>query len=229
MEMVKKTKDAVSASQETVGTVGVGAGETGGLRFIFRVFRALRVCYPNISCHVFSGGSGEIREKLDRGLLDFGILFDPADLSDFHSIRLPWKDAGGVLMRNDCPLAEKESLAPEDLWDKPLIISNQHHSGGMLATWLGRDFSQLDIAGTYNMLYSCAQMVKAGLGYAVCRAGVQEMTAGGVLCFRPLAPKQEVGLNLVWKRYAALTRPSEKFLEYLKRELEREKSGRTES
>ncbi len=45
----------------------------------------------------------------------------------------------GVLMRRDAPLAEKAAVGPEDLWDKPLIVSHQRGDDNFLGRWLKRE------------------------------------------------------------------------------------------
>lgn len=148
---------------------------------------------------------------MDKGVLDFGILLDPANLSEYEHIRIPVKDTGGVLIRRDSPLAGKESLKPEDLWDKPLILSRQHQEGGLFYTWLQKGAAELNIAATYNLLYTCALMVEEGLGYAVCRGGTISAISEN-LCFIPFEPKHEVGVSLVWKKYSPQRKAAEKFL-----------------
>ena len=60
--------------------------------------------------------------KLDKGLIDFGLLVGPVDVSKYEYTRLPIHNTWG-LMRKDSPLAEKASIQAENLWDKPLILS----------------------------------------------------------------------------------------------------------
>ena len=55
-------------------------------------------------------------------------------------------------------------------------------------------------------------MVDEGMGYAVCLDKIINVTGDSNLCFRPLKPKMEAGMNLVWKKYQLLTKAAEKFL-----------------
>ena len=85
--------------------------------------RNLQARYPEIRFNLFSGHFDDVAEKLDKGLLDFGLIIEPANLTKYASIRLPVMESLGVLMLKDSPLARQESIRPEDLWDKPLIFS----------------------------------------------------------------------------------------------------------
>lgn len=124
----------------------------------------------------------------------------------------------GVLMRQDASLAEKVTICPEDLWDKPLILSRQHRKGSALSLWLGRDDSELNIVATYNLLYNGSILVDEGLGYAITLDKIIN-TTGSNLCFRPLSPTLEAGLCIVWKKYQVFTKACKLFLNTLQNNL----------
>ncbi len=159
-------------------------------------------------------------ERLNKGLIDFGVLFEPTNLSAYNHLRIPVQDEWGVLMRRDASLAKKERIAPEDLWDKPLILSRQQKEGGALSVWLKQDFSKLNIVATYSLLYNGSLMVDEGMGYALCLNHIINPTGESNLCFRPLFPKLSIGLYVVWKKYQSLNKASEKFLAQLKELIE---------
>lgn len=216
MDLVKKTKDEIMFSDETItGNVYIGAGETEAVRILARAAHQLQKDFPQIHIHISSGDTTDVTERLNKGLIDFGVLFDPTDLSEYNHLRIPTKDEWGVLMRRDSPLAEKEFITPEDLWEKPLIISRQQKEGSALSIWLKQDFSKLNIVATYSLLYNGSLMVEEGIGYALCLNHIVNPTGESSLCFRPLSPKLDMGLNVVWKKYQLLNKASEKFLERL--------------
>ena len=120
--LVSKTTNEIACSSQVVaGDVSIGTGETDAVRIIARIAQSVQEQYPQIRYHITSGDSADITEKLDKGLLDFGILLEPVDISKYDCLRLPMQDTWGVLMRKDAPLAHKQRIAPEDLWHKPLI------------------------------------------------------------------------------------------------------------
>lgn len=216
MDLVKKTEDEIMLSDNTVtGNVYIGAGETDAIRILAKAAYQLQLEFPQICIHISSGDAEDVTERLNKGLIDFGVLFDPTDLSEYNHLRIPVKDEWGVLMRRDSPLAEKEIITPEDLWDKPLIVSRQQKEGSNLSIWLKQSFSNLNIVATYSLLYNGSLMVEEGMGYALCLNHIINPTGESRLCFRPLYPKLEVGLNVVWKKYQILNKASEKFLSKL--------------
>ena len=95
------------------------------MKHIARVAKDVQVRYPNIRYHLYSGNEEDITERLDKGLLDFGILIQPADISKYNYLNIPAKDVWGVVMRRDSPLALKESIQAADLLNAPLICSRQ--------------------------------------------------------------------------------------------------------
>lgn len=119
-------------------------------------------------------------------------------------------------MRQDSPLSEKESIVPEDLWDKPLIISKQENSNTALTIWLKKELSELEIVATYNLLFNASLMVEEGLGYAIGFDKIINTSGSSKLCFRPLAPKNEANMNIIWKKYQVFSKASEKFMERIK-------------
>ena len=215
LELVKKTEQEIALSDDTVaGDIYIGAGETDAIRVIAKAAQQLQRKYPEVRLHIASGDAADVVEKLDKGLIDFGVLFDPQDLSKYNYLKIPEKDTCGVLMRRDAALAQKACIRPEDLWDKPLILSRQHREGSALLMWLNRSEADLHIVATYSLLYNGSILVNEGIGYAITLDRIIN-TNGSNLCFRPLAPTLQAGLCVVWKKYQVFTKAAELFLDSL--------------
>lgn len=217
LNLVQKTKREISLSDQIiVGDVYIGAGETDAVRFIAKAARELYEDYPGIHYHIASGNAEFVMEQLDKGLIDFGIIFDAADLEKYHSIKMPFEDTWGVLMRKDSPLAAKEAVSPEDLWEKPLIVSRQRDNSGALSAWMQREISQLNIVATYNLLFNASLLVEEGLGYAIGFDKIINTSGNSNLCFRPLTPERKAGMSIIWKKYQMFSKASEKFMQKMK-------------
>lgn len=220
VELMEKTKAEVSSSGENIsGEIYIGGGETEGIRLIAKVAEKIRRKHPGISYHLFSGNADDVTERLDRGLLDFGILIEPADIKKYDFIKLPTKDRWGLLMRRDHPLAEKSEVQPEDLQGLPLIASRQSLAHNELSGWLGKQYDSLQIVTTYNLLYNASLMVEENVGCALCLDHIIPEYENSPLCFRPLEPQIEVGLDIVWKKYQVFTKPATLFLNTLQEEI----------
>ncbi len=216
VNLVKKAENEIMLSDSViVGDVYIGTGETDAVRFIAQTAKKLQEQYPGIHYHIASGNADFVTEQLDKGLIDFGIVFGPVDGFKYDSLKLPFKDIWGVLMRRDSPLAEKNTIAPEDLWDKPLIVSRQEKRNSPLTAWLRKEFSDLNIISTYNLIFNASLMVEEGLGYAL---GFDKIinTCGSPLVFRPLNPTMEAEMSVIWKKYQIFSKAADKFLAHLK-------------
>ena len=210
-------EEIVHGDGEVEGEVSIGAGETDTVRLFARAAGRLRRQHPGIRLRISSGNADFVLEQLDKGLIDFGLLFSEVDDHKYQSMAIPLQDTWGVLMRKDAPLAEKETISPQDLWDKPLILS--HQRGGGVLHWLGREPSQLSIVATYNLVYNASLLVDEGLGYALCFDKLIN-TQGSSLTFRPLAPPMLAEATVVWKKYQVFSKAARLFLEELGKSLQ---------
>lgn len=218
IELMEKTKEEIRSSEERIhGTVLIGAGESDAVSFLARTARRLQMSHPDISYHLYSGDATSITEKLDHGLIDFGLLVEPVDISKYEYLRLPAKDTWGVLMRRDSPLAVKDHILAEDLWEKPLIVSHQIYDSSELSSWFQRDIRKLHITAAYELLYNATHFVKSGCGYALSLDKLINTTGESELTFRPLYPALDAGLCFVWKKHQIFSRASRLYLDTLKK------------
>lgn len=66
---------------------------------------------------------------------------------------------------------------------------------------------------TYSLIFNASLLVDEGLGYALTLEKLINVSGDSTLCFKPLNPKLEIGLNLVWKKYQVFSKAADKFLE----------------
>ena len=214
LELYEKTEAELAAPAETVcGEVRIGGGESYALQTVMQAAKAVQDNYPHITFRFFSGDADDVTEKLDRGLIDFGVMVDLPDTSQYNALRLPLADRWGVLMRRDSPLAEKESISPSDLTGQPVLASRQVlEKKGMINEWMRR-IGKMDVRATFNLVYNASIMVQEGVGYAITLEKLINTTGESALCFRPLQPEVRTNLDLVWKKHAVFSKPSLCFLE----------------
>lgn len=220
VSLVEKTKAEVSASDNQIGgNIYIGGGETEGMRLIVQTCRQVQAQYPDIRFRFFSGDGYDVMERLDRGLIDFGTLLEPIDMSKYDYLRLPWRDAWGLLLRQDHPLARLDRIRPEDLRDVPLISSRQMTCEDGLSGWLGYDRQQLRVVATGNLVNTLVMAVEEGVGCLLTLDKLVSFPSDRNLCFRPLEPRLESWMYLVWKKYQAFSSAAEVFIRQLKQSL----------
>ncbi|GBF70225.1 hypothetical protein LAWASA_2954 [Lawsonibacter asaccharolyticus] len=219
--MADKTEDAFRAMKgDLSGDIYIGGGETDAMNLIATVCRELQEEHPGIRYHLFSGNAQDVTERLDKGLLDFGLLIQPTDIAKYDYLSLPAKDTWGVILRRDAPLATKSCVRVEDLVDVPLIFSRQaleeRAESNELARWFGAAWNDLNIVTTFNLCYNASVMAKQGLGYVVSLDKLVDTSEDSLLCFLPLEPPLESGLDVVWKKYQVFSAAAEAFLNRLR-------------
>ena len=220
MELYEKTSAELTSSENGLsGEIHIGCGESHALGTVAEAAESLVREFPNIRFSFFSADTEDVMEKLDKGLIDFGVLVLPANLDKFEHMTLPDKDVWGVLMRKDSPLAKKEVVTPEDLYDKPLIRSRHAMSNSFIDDWFLTDRARLNIAATYNLIYNASLLVKAGMGYAIGLDKIVNTSGDSELTFRPLSPPIETSLAFAWKRNQIFSDAAKKFMEVLKKKI----------
>ena len=216
MELYAKTESELNTPIADVsGDIHIGGGESHVMGLIAKAAHEMSKKYPNVKLHLFSGDSATVSERLDKGLIDFGIFIEPFDISKYDNMRLPLTDTWGVLMRKDSPLSVKSYITPEDLWDKPLILSRQTLGKNKLSEWFGKPTEKLNIVATGNLLYNISLLVEEGMGYAVTLDKIIRTDGNSNLCFRPLAPELISHLDIAWKKYQVFPKCAEVFLQHL--------------
>lgn len=213
-DLVSKTEKELKQADNIIsGDIYIGAGETDLIRNIAKVAKNMQNKHPLVHFHIESGDSKTVLEHLDKGLIDFGLIFGNIDMTKYNSIEIPTKDSWGVLIRQDSELADKDFITVEDLIDKPLIVSRQGISGE-LQNWFQSDIEKLNIVATYNLIFNASILVEEGLGYALCLEKIIN-TNNSNLCFKPLHPMLKISAGIVWKKHQVFSKASEKFLNYL--------------
>ena len=220
INMVDKTRAEFNFTDKVIaGDIFIGAGETWAMSLVASVMKDVQSDYSHIRYNIYSGNFQDITEKLDKGLLDFGLLIDPADLSKYDYLKIPLKDTWGLAMRKDSPLSNKKNITKRDLLNIPLIISRQvietEIEDNDFSRWFSDTFDNLNITATYNLIYNALIMVSEGMGYALCLDKLIDNMYHKNICFIPLKPKLESGINIVWKKNQEFSRASKIFLDRL--------------
>lgn len=221
IELADKTESEIMNVEEFVsGNIYIGgSGVSSAMAFISQTVRKVQLKYPNIRYNLYSGNSDDIIEKLEKGLLDFGIIVGDTSHDKFEYIPLPNKNNWGILMPKDSPDADKEYITPNDLANMPIIVSRQAILGKNLSKWFGHSLDRLNIVATYNLVFNAVSMVEEGVGYAVCLDNILKTSDEGMLCFRPFYPYIEMDLNMVWKKQQVFSPAAEQFFKEVESQL----------
>lgn len=216
LNLVEKTEKEILVSDKTVsGDIYIGSGESEGVRLLVRAAKQLCCKYPNVHIHIVSGDSLVLLDRLDKGLFDFAVVWDPTDVSDYESLLIPYTDTVSLLMPSDCELAQRESVALSDLADYPLIVSRHQMENDMLKNYHKYTGRNLNIVATYNLMFNASIMVEEGLGYAIGFDHIIDTTGTRNLVSRSIKFAQSPRMHLIWKKYQMFTKASNLFLQEL--------------
>ena len=215
VSLAEKTQREFShEGQQLSGEIAIGSGELHSVDFLSHMLSAFQKEHPLVRYEIYSGNADSIKERIEKGLLDFGLLLEPVDIGKYEFARMPVKEQWSVLTRNDGPLAAKERVTPQDLANIPLLMSGRTLVQNELANWFGGYYDQLNITGTFNLLYNAAIMVKNGMGTALCLKLDSQFSD---LRFVPLSPDLPAGSVLAWKKNQTLSPTTSAFIEYAKK------------
>lgn len=216
LSLVDKTLDEFRSIDDlNSGDIYVGAPESDAMEQFMQVVRDLQKRYQGIRCHIYSGNMQDVCEKLDKGLLDFGIVMNYVDLKKYNYLPMATGDTWGVIMRRDDPLAENDAFTIPMLKDLPLICSRQWVDYE-LPQWLDSDSKEINISATYNLPYNGAMMAKAGIGYALMLDKVVHTSEDSELVFRPLLGAPKVEMYIIRRKYQTLTAVSQLLVKALR-------------
>ncbi len=222
-EDLVKMADKITAEFLTLddvlgGDVYFGLAESYQIRYLAAVIRKFKETYPGLHYHITSGDTEQVTEKLDKGIIDFAVLAQEPNTAKYHYLIFPKADLWGVVMPKSCPLAEKTAICADDLIGLPLFCSEQGWNND-ISKWCGNGMDRLHLEGSFRLSYNGSLFVKEGLGYLLTFEYLIDTSPNSGLVFRPLTPKLETKMYLIWKKYQVFTPIAERLLEKLKSEL----------
>lgn len=210
----KTEQEFSNQGQNLSGVISIGSGEYLSSHFLFEIASSFRKEHPMVSFEVFSGNSDNIKERIEKGLLDLGFLLEPVDVSKYEYVRLPEKEEWGAWVSEQSELSKLDQLRPQDLAHTPLILTQREMLQNEITNWFGSYADHLDIAASGNLNYNLAVMAQCGMGVVLNLNRACEYKG---LKFISLNPKLETNTILVWKKAQAFSPATTAFIEYFKK------------
>ena len=218
--MADKVMDEFSAMNDiTGGDLYFGLAESYQIRLLAREIRRFKVKYPNLRYHITSGGTEQVLERLDKGILDFAVLVETPDYKKYNVLEFPETDKWVAVMHREHPLAVKQAIKPEDLFGVPLFCSEQSWNAD-IPRWAGEKMKDLQLEGSFQLSYNGAVFAAEQLGVLLTFDKLVNTGPESGLAARPLVPKLENKMYLVWKKYQMFSPIAEKFITQLGKRLQ---------
>lgn len=209
----KAEREMQHHEEELTGEIAIGCGESRSMTFLSKRICAFRRLHRQVQFRIYSANADDVKERIERGILDMGLLTEPVDIGRYAFWRLPQKDRWGVLVPKEHPLVQKGSVAARDLVGIPLLMSGRESVRSELAAWFGDEYEKIEVAATFNLILNAANMVKNGVGAALC---FDLGNVSDALTFLPLSPELETGTVLAWKKDQVCSAAAAAFLESIK-------------
>lgn len=209
IQLADKTTAQLARNDELIaGDIYIGCGETEAMREVTAALAKVRKNYPQIRFHLVSGNEASITDKLQKGLLDFGLVCRETPPVEYVYRRLNYQDTWGLLMKGTNPLASREAVTRADLLREPLIISRQLLESQEFDHWLNCSVKKLHIVGSYNLLHNTVFLAEQDFGSVLCfdRIVPQQTLDYGQLIFRPLTPVIHSANYLIWRKEQVFSR-----------------------
>lgn len=182
------------------GTINIGASEALGGRMMAKLIRSFSEKYPQVQFNLYNEMADNVKDRLDKGLADIGLVLEPVDVHKYEYIRLAQKETWGVLMRTDHVLAQNEYITPDEISSCPLILPLREKVREDIVNWLGREEKELYIPLNYTLLSNAVLLVEEGLGCALCLDGALAARSSPNLRFVPICPEKTTQSVLIWKK-----------------------------
>lgn len=214
VEMEEKTMREMSEDEEVSGTLNIGSGDLRSMTYLANALAKFKKLYPGVVFELYSGNSDDIKERIEQGRLDMGILLEPVDFSRYEIIHLPVEEEWCIEVPSDSELAQKDAVQPKDLVNADMILSHRARIMDVLQKWFGRYYKTIHVSGGGNLPHNSTQLVKSGLGYSI---NVRlDVHYDGVV-FKPLDPPITSTTVLVYKKTEASSKLMKTFIEFIQK------------
>ncbi len=217
LSLVDRTEKELAWQEELIeGRIVIGCGELAAMQVLSEIIASFHQQYPLVSYDFFTANADLVKEQMEKGLTDIGVLLEPVDMEKFDFIRLAGKERWVVLMRPDDPLAVKETVSAGDLEGLPLILPRRTNVRNELSNWLGDSFQSTKVLFTSNLSTNSALMVQKGLAYSIVLEGSVPFWDKEKIAYRPLYPELMANSVFAWKKQQPFSLATAKFIEHIK-------------
>ena len=143
-------------------------------------------------------------------------MFEPVNKERYQYLEIPYTDRVGLLVNRKDPLAQKTCITENELLSIPIIVSSRFSPDTVLSHISKKNINNLNIRGTYNLIYNASLMVEQGIGSALAIEHLIKTTEQDPFVFIPLEPSAKMRTIFAWKKHHILSKSAEAFLSDLK-------------
>lgn len=200
LKLVDKTeREFMNRCAHIDGIVSIGATESAGSQVLPELIGRFVHRYKNAKYDLYSGFTDDIKEKIDKGIIDIGLLTEPVEINKYEYVKLPQLDRWGILVRKDDSLAQQKEVSFSDIFQRKLMIPRRTSVRHEIESWFKKG-SELQIFASYNLLSNAVLLVQKGMAIAICLSSVGTFSATSDMVFIPFSEVKTVTSVLIWKK-----------------------------
>ena len=212
LSLADKTKrDFLQKDEALSGTISIGSGEFRSTEYLAKIIASFRQKFPLVKYEIYSGNAENIRDYIERGFLDLGLMSEPIDMRKYNFINMPIKEQWGVFVPKDLPLAQKDCVTPEDLKGMAIVAATGDFNQSRIGKWFGEYLDQVEIFATANLPYNQAILAQENMGVML---SIKLNWNYENLHFIPLSPILETSTALGWKKEQIFSATTSAFIDF---------------
>lgn len=66
------------------GEIAIGCAETRSMLFLSRQMKEYQKRYPNVTFRIYTATADDVKDKLEKGTLHFGLVKEPAEMGNYE-------------------------------------------------------------------------------------------------------------------------------------------------
>ena len=215
MDLMERSRSELAPrSSELAGTIAIGCNEVRSMEELATLIADFQQKHPRVKFQLHSGANEDIRDRMERGILDMGLLLEPASIAAYDFTRMRTRERWGALVHEQCPLAKLEAIRPGDMVGTPVVtvrVNTPVHRE--LAAWSGDQAKRMEFSVNYNVLYDAVIVARRKKSAAVC---LDLDCAWERMRFIPFEPALETTSILTWKEHQTNSATVDEFIQFVK-------------
>lgn len=197
------------------GTICIGCVETAAADFMSDRIERLRGLFPDVRFDIYNAFTDDIRDKIDMGIVDIGILTEPAEIAKYDFVHIPVQDEWGVVFNRGNLKAQRERINAKELLGEKIMLPRRTVFQTEITSWFGLDKDKIRVVGTHNLLTTAVLLVKRNMCCAIAPRVSYQYCHSDELAWVPFDPPRYIGHVAVWRKNTRLTPIASKFVEML--------------
>ncbi|OZG72090.1 LysR family transcriptional regulator [Hahella sp. CCB-MM4] len=195
------------------GEVRVGIPSMLGSYYFPPILMAFRYRHPTLNLEVIEGGTWQLQQMLEQGLLDLGVIV-AEDVPELLEARPLIREEMLVTVDESHPFALLDKVTPEAFFAEELVMFKEGYFHRKVVDRLAKTTGFTpNIGFETNLIPLIKSIIKQGFGISTLLAMV--VAEDRDLVTRSFDPPIWLDLNIAWRKDGYLSKANRAFLDFL--------------